>query len=224
MSSRTGGRSPKSSKAHRPPLTRDQVLRAAVKLADSGGIKSLSMRKLAHSVGVEAMSLYNHVPNKDEILSGIVELVAQEIDLAEDETDWRIGMRRRVMSAHQLLSIHPWAATIWMTSGTPGTGRLGFGNAVLGGLRKAGFSTDVVYHAFHVLQSHLLGYTLAESNFELDEDQLKKVAKRFLENFPAEQYPDLAEHIRHHMEPTEAHKDTFAFGLDLILNSLERLR
>jgi AcrR family transcriptional regulator len=200
------------------------VLRAALRLVDKQGLDALSMRKLAQELGVEAMSLYNHVENKDDILKGIVELVAAEVDLAEDEADWQKAMRRRVLSAHEVLDRHPWAAPLWMRRGGAGGSRMRYADAVLRGLREAGFSPDLAYHAFHVLQSHVLGFALQEQNLGLDTRDLKKRAARFLERFPATEYPDLAEHVRQHLEPREAHGGTFEFGLDLILDSLERLR
>src|SRR4051812_38240621 len=102
------------STAKRRTLTRERVLRTAVKLADRHGVDDLSMRRLAKEVGVEAMSLYNHVANKDDLLDGLVELVGEDIDLAEDATDWKSGIRRRVISLHEVFDRHPWAAGLWM--------------------------------------------------------------------------------------------------------------
>jgi AcrR family transcriptional regulator len=201
------------------------VLRAALRLVDKQGLDALSMRKLAQELGVEAMSLYNHVANKDEILRGITELVAAEIDLAEDESDWRQAMRRRVLSAHEALARHPWAPSLWMRrGGGRGGAQMRYSDTVLRGLREAGFSPDLTYHAFHVLQSHVLGFALQERNLGFDARELKKRAARFLERFPATEYPDMAEHVRQHLEPHDAQRGTFEFGLDLILESLERLR
>ena len=200
------------------------MLRAALRLVDRNGIDALSMRKLAQELGVEAMSLYNHVENKDEILKGIVELVAAGVDLAEDEADWQKAMRRRVLSAHEVLDRYPWAAPLWMRRGGAGGSRMRYADTVLRGLREAGFSPDLTYHAFHVLQSHVLGFALQEQNLGLNTYPLKKRAERFLRKFPAAEYPDLAEHVRQHLEPHDAQRGTFEFGLDLILDSLERLR
>jgi AcrR family transcriptional regulator len=200
------------------------VLRAALRLVDKQGLDALSMRKLAQELGVEAMSLYNHVENKDEILKGIVELVVAEVDLAEDEPDWQTAMRRRVLSVHEALARHPWAAPLWMRRGGGSGARMRYANAVLRGLREAGFSPELTYHAFHVLQSHVLGFSLQEQNLGLDTRDLKKRAARFLQRFPATEYPDLADHVRQHLEPHDAQRGTFEFGLDLILDSLERLR
>jgi AcrR family transcriptional regulator len=182
------------------------------------------MRKLAQELGVEAMSLYNHVANKDEILDGIVELVANAIELPPDETDWQAAMRRRVISAHEALSRHPWAARLWMGGRTMGGARPRFANSVLRGLREAGFSDDLTYHGFHVLQSHVLGFALQERSFDFSKKKLEQMAARFLREFPADEYPDLAEHVKQHLEPHDAHRGTFEFGLDLILDGLERLR
>jgi AcrR family transcriptional regulator len=210
--------------APRARLTRERVLRAAVALADKGGIEAVTMRRLAKELGVEAMSLYNHVVNKDDILDGIVELVASEIDLAPGEADWRAGMRRRATSAHEVLLQHPWACSLWMSSPTFGPARMRFADSVLRGFREAGFSGDLTYHAFHVLQSHVMGFTLYVASFQFDLEELEELAGTFLRDFPADEYPDLAEHIRQHMEPSEEHEGTFLFGLDLILDGLERLR
>lgn len=200
------------------------MLRAAITLADGGGIKALSMRKLAQELGVEAMSLYNHVANKDDILDGIVELVASEINLAPDGVDWKAAMRLRATSAHDVLLRHPWACNLWMSSQTFGPARMRFADSVLRGFREAGFAEDLTHHAFHVLQSHVMGYTLYVASFQFDREGLKELAAGFLREFPADEYPDLAEHIRQHMEPSDGHQGTFAFGLDLILDGLERLR
>ena len=200
------------------------MLRAAIALADEGGIKALSMRRLAQQLDVEAMSLYNHVANKDDILDGMIELVAGDFDLALDADDWRTATRRRATSAHQVLSRHAWAAAIWMSSQSFGPERMRFSDAVLRGFREGGFSDDLTYHAFHVVQSHILGYTLYLSSFQIDVGDLKEFAAAFLEAFPADQHPDLAEHIGQHMEPHEGHQGTFEFGLELILDGLERLR
>jgi AcrR family transcriptional regulator len=211
-------------KPQRTPLSRDRVLEAAVALVDEGGIDALSMRKLAQQLGVEAMSLYNHVAGKDDILDGILELVAGEIDLARDAVDWRAAVRRTAISAHETLTAHAWAGSLWTTRRTVGGARLAFADSILRGLREGGFSPELTYHAFHVLQSYVMGVTLQERNLRFEPGELKEMAERFLRDFPADDYPDLAEHIRQHVEPTEGHGGTFEFGLDLILDSLERLR
>jgi AcrR family transcriptional regulator len=208
----------------RTPLSKDRVLRAAMALADEGGIKTVSMRKIAQELGVEAMSLYNHVASKDEIIDGIVDLVATDIDLAPDGADWKAAMRRRAISAHEQLLEHPWAANLWMSGQTFGAARMRYADAVLRGFREGGFPEELTYHAFHVLQSHVMGFTLYVASFDFDVEELEELAATFLETFPADEYPDLALHIRQHAEPGEEHEGTFEFGLDLVLDGLERLR
>lgn len=210
--------------AQRTPLSKERVLRAAMALADDGGIKAVSMRKIAQELGVEAMSLYNHVASKDEIVDGIVDLVATEIDLAPTGDDWKEAMRRRVISAHEVLLQHPWACSLWMSSETLGGPRMRYADAVLRGFREGGFPEELTYHAFHVIQSHIMGFTMYVASFEFDVEDLERLAAEFLETFPADEYPDLADHIRQHAEPGDEHEDTFEFGLELVLDGLERLR
>ena len=195
-----------------------------MELADEGGIEAVSMRKIAHALGVEAMSLYNHVASKADILDGIVDLVATEVDLALTGDDWKEAMRRRVISAHEVLLKHPWAANLWMSSQTFGDARMRYADAVLRGFREGGFSEELTYHAFHVVQSHIMGFTMYVASFDFDVEELEQLAADFLETFPVDEYPDLALHIRQHAGPGEEHEGTFEFGLDLVLDGLERLR
>ena len=170
------------------------------------------------------MSLYNpHAANKDDLLDGILELVAGEIDLASEEADWKAGMRRRAISATRR-SAHSWAGNLWMSSRSFGGARMRYAESVLQGLRRGGFSPDLTYHAFHVLQSYVMGVTLQEQNLQFEPGELKALAERDPRDFPADEYPELAEHVRQHMEPTESHGGTFEFGLELVLDGLERLR
>ena len=167
--------------AKRTPLTRDRILSAAMKLADDGGINAVSMRKIAQELGVEAMSLYNHVASKDDIIDGIVDLVAAEIDLAPDNADWKAAMRRRVISAHEVLLQHPWAASLWMSSQTFGGARMRYADAVLRGFREGGFPDGLTYHAFHVIQCHVMGFTMYVASFDFDVEELERLAADFLE-------------------------------------------
>jgi AcrR family transcriptional regulator len=124
-----------ASAAPRIPLSRERVLRAAIVLADEGGIEALSMRKLAKELGVEAMSLYNHVANKDEIFDGIIDLVASEIDLPADGTDWKTAMRESAISTRDVFLRHPWASSLWM-SRQGGSARLRRGDWMLRPLQR----------------------------------------------------------------------------------------
>jgi len=174
------------------------VLRAALALADEGGIDALSMRKLAQELGVEAMSLYNHVANKDDIIDGILDLVASEMDPPPDGVDWKTAMRRSAISTHEVLMRHRWAGPLWMSPRKVSPARLRDGDAILRALREGGFSKDVTYHAFHALQSHVLGFTLYLLNFRFDTADLDEMAVGFLRDFPADEYPYLAEHVEQH--------------------------
>jgi AcrR family transcriptional regulator len=200
------------------------VLHAALALADEGGIEALSMRKLAQELGVEAMSLYNHVANKDDILDGIVDLVASEIDLPSHGIEWKTALRESAISAHEALSRHPWAGSLWMAPRKVSPVRLRHGDAVLRTFREAGFSKELTYHAYHTFQGHVFGFTLQELNFPYDAEQLKELAANFIRDFPADEYPYLAEHITQHMDPGDDQQGAFEIGLDLILDGLERLR
>ena len=208
----------------RRPLTRERVLQKALELADRGGAEGLSMRKLAQELGVEAMSLYNHVENKDDILEGIVDLVAGEVELPADDEDWKAALRRTATSAHDAFGRHPWAAALWLTPGKPSGPRLRYADSILRTLRRGRFSAPLTYHGYHSVIIHVLGYTLQEQNLRLRGDELEQMAAKFLREFQADDYPDLAEHIKQHMAPGEEHQGAFAFGLELVLDGLERLR
>ena len=213
----------KQTDAPRTPLNKERVLRAAIELADAEGIDALSMRRLAKELGVEAMSRYNHVANKGEILDGIIDLVAGEFDLPSDENDWKVAMRRNAVSSRDVLLRHRWATSIWMTQGG-GPARLRNGDWMLRTLRQAGFSPELIYHAFHILESYVLGYTLQQLNFPYKGEELAGLAADFLKQIPVEDYPDLVEHIHQHIEPHDEETSGFELGLDLILDGLDRAR
>ena len=207
----------------RKPLSKERVLRAALALADAEGIEALSMRRLAKDLGVEAMSLYNHVANKDEILDGIIDLVAGEFELPADAGDWQTAMRRHLISARDVLLRHSWATALWMRQGG-GTARMRNGDWMLRTLREAGFPKELMYHAFHILESYVQGYTLQQLNFPYKGEELAGMAANFLQQLPAGAYPELVEHIQQHLEPHDEETSGFALGLDLILDGLDRAR
>jgi len=209
----------------RAPLTRERVLRAAVELADTSGIESLSMRKLGQELGVEAMSLYNHVANKDEILDGIVDLVFGEIALPSGEGDWKPAMRNRATSAHQALIRHPWAPSLMQSRTRPGPATMRHHDSVLGSLRNAGFTLVMAAHAVSVIDGYVYGFALQQINIPLQSrEQVAVVGESILRQLAGE-YPHLAEMITDHaMKPGYDYAQEFEFGLDLILDGLERLR
>ncbi len=208
-------------KKARPTLTRDRVLHAAVAFADEHGVEALSMRVLAREVGFGVMSLYNHVANKDEMLDGMIELVADEIEAPPSlNGDWKVAMRKTAISAHQVLVRHAWASGMWSSRG-PGPAKLRHMEAILRCLREAGFSVETACRGFHAISTHILGFTLQKLDFPVAPQDLSDVASRFLEDMPADEFPFFAEHVRHHVEgPNQP--DSFEFVLDLILDGLER--
>ncbi len=148
----------------RARLNRDKVVGAAIALADANGIESLSMRKLGGELGVEAMSLYNHVSNKGDLTDGMIDGVFAEIDLPSGGTDWRTAMRRRAISVRKVLARHPWATGLMESRTTPGPATLRHHDAVLGILRAAGFSIVLAAQASSVLDSYIYGFVLQERN------------------------------------------------------------
>jgi AcrR family transcriptional regulator len=208
----------------RVPLSRDRVLLAAIGLADRAGIESLSMRRLGQELGVEAMSLYNHVANKDDILNGIVEIAESEIELPAPGTGWKAALRKTAISAHDVFERHPWAASLTLSISGTRPARWRYMNAILGCLREAGFSADVTDLAYHSLESHIAGYTLWASQLDVDEMQLPDLAATFLKEIGGGDYPYLVEHVHQHLKERDPQEEgAFAFGLDLILDGLERV-
>jgi len=209
----------------RSPLSRDRVLRAALALADKDGIESLSMRRLGQDLGVEAMSLYNHVANKDDILDGIVDLVFSEIDLPKSGAAWKKAMRERAISARAALLRHPWATSLMQSRTKPGPATMRHHDSVLGSLRTSGFTLVMAAHAFSVIDGYVYGFALQQINLPLQSrEQVSVVGESILRQLAGD-FPYLAEMITDHaMKPGYDYADEFEFGLDLILDGLERLR
>jgi AcrR family transcriptional regulator len=205
----------------RIPLSKERVLRAAIAFADEQGIEALSMRKLAKELGVEAMSLYKHVANKDEILAGVLDLVASEIELP-DGPDWRTALRRNAISTRDVFVRHRWAGRLWMSQQSGGPERLRLANWMLKTLREAGFSGDLIYHAFHILEAHILGFTVMQLSFPYKGEELAGMTDSFLAEI-GDGYPDLVEHVKGHLEPPQG-EGGFELGLDLLLDGFERAR
>ena len=207
----------------RIPLSRERVLRAAIELADEGGIESLSMRKLGQALGVEAMSLYNHVAGKDDILNGIVDIVESDIDLPSAGKKWKAALRTTAISAHDVFERHPWAASLTLSTTGARPARWRYMNSILGCLREAGFSADTTDLAYHALESHIAGYTLWAAQLGVDEDELPDLAAAFIGELPPGM-PYLIEHVEQHLKERDPENEgAFAFGLDLILDGLERI-
>jgi AcrR family transcriptional regulator len=215
--STAGGRTP------RIPLTRERVLHAAVALADASGSETLSMRKLGDALGVEAMSLYNHVANKEDLLDGMIDVVFGEIDLPSRGEHWKTAMRQRAISARRVLSRHGWAIGFMESRSSPGPATLRHHDAVIGCLRAAGFSIELAAHAFSVLDSYIYGFALQERSLPFrTPEETAELAKDILSAVPADEYPFLAElTARHVLQPGYDYGDEFEYGLELILDGLE---
>jgi AcrR family transcriptional regulator len=212
--------------APRTPLSTERVLQAAVKLADREGVGSLTMRRLAKQLGVEAMSLYHHVPGKQALLDGMVDLVFGEIELPADDGDWKAAMRRRAVSAREVLGRHPWAIALMESRRTPGPANLRHHDAVLGCLRRAGFPVALTAHAYSILDAYIYGFALQEASLPFDTpEETAELASEMMEAFPAaDAYPHLTElAVEHVLQPGYDYGDEYDFGLELILDGLERL-
>ena len=209
----------------RTPLGRERVLRAAVVLADEEGIESLTMRGLGLRLGVEAMSLYNHVANKDDILDGMVDLVVSEIDLPPDAVGWREAMRRRAISAQAVFSRHPWASALIDSRESSGPTRLRYFDWMLGTLRQAGFTIEMTARACSILDSYIYGFGRQQLNMSAGPDvKPEEIAEAFLQGIPADEYPHLREMVvEYAMAAGHDESADFDFGLNLILNGLQRL-
>ena len=207
----------------RPPLNRDRVLQAAVALADESGIDSLTMRKLGEALGVEAMSLYNHVANKVDLLDGMIDLVFGEIDLPTD-APWREAMHRRAGSARRALTRHRWAIGLMESRRSPGEATLRHHDAVIGILRAGGFSVALAAHAFSALDSYIYGFALQEATLPFETgEQTAELAEMILGSLSPDQYPHLRELTAEHvLKPGYDYGNEFEFGLDLMLDGLER--
>jgi AcrR family transcriptional regulator len=216
---------PTPSPGSRVPLSRERVLSAAVLLADEDGLESLTMRELGLRLGVEAMSLYNHVANKDDILDGMVDLVVSEIDLPADAVDWKEAMRRRAISAQAVFSRHPWASGLVDSRESSGPARLRYFDWVIGTLRRAGFTLELAVRAFSLLDSYIYGFGRQQLNMSAGgEIKLEETGEAFLRALPADEYPYLREMVvEHAMKSGYDDSADFGFGLDLILDGLQRL-
>jgi len=216
--------------AARQPLNRERILNAAVDLADRDGIDALSMRRLGGELGVEAMALYRHVGNKEELFDGMVDLVVSEIDPAAESADWKQNFRSRVLSARQALLRHRWASAAIVSRENASLTMMAYMDSMAGILRDGGFSVDLTHHAMHVLGSRVLGFVQElydDSNAAtLDPTVVEQMREQL-----AGQFPHIAEILEKvsHDEATIVGAGCddqweFEFGLDLILDGLERKR
>jgi AcrR family transcriptional regulator len=221
----------------RTPLSEQRVLETAVALAQREGLESLTMRRLAEELGAGAMTLYHYVPNKEKLLDGMVDIVFGEIELPTNDVDWKTAMRRRALSTREALNRHRWAVGLMESRTTPGPASLRLHDAVLGCLREAGFSIEMTIQAYSVQDAYIYGFALQEKSIPFDDaegaaavavaqykeyDELE--AERQLGEL-AEAFPYLAEVVAGHVAKVGYDFATaFEYGLDLILDALERRR
>ena len=218
MSTRT-----KRAARHRAPLNRDRVLHAALALADEGGIEALTMRGIGEALGVEAMALYRHVANKDDMVDGLVDLVFGEIDLPAPGADWKTAMRERAISVRDALMRHRWAIGLMESRRNPGPANLRHHDAVIGILRASGFDMATAAHVYPLLDSYIYGFAMTQMNLPFEStSEITEVAESMLQAFPVNAYPNLAAFITEHaMKPGYDHANEFEWGLDVILRGLE---
>ena len=212
----------------RAPLSRARVLRTAVALADRHGLGALSMRKLGEELGAGAMSLYHYVPNKERLLDGMIDIVFGEIEPPSLDVDWKTAMRDRALSTREALRRHPWAIGEMEGRGNHGPANLRVHDAVLGCLRAAGFSLEMTVHAYSVQDAYIYGFALQERDLTPQTaDDFAAVAEQQMQDYQAvlADYPHLVEVVGGHVAQAGYDYSTeFLFGLDLILDGLERLR
>jgi AcrR family transcriptional regulator len=207
----------------RQTLTRDRVLEGAVALADEIGIEELTIRRLAEVLGTKPMTIYYHVPSKDEIVDGMVEVVFSEIDKPPADEDWRSAIRRRCVSARTVISRHPWAAPLMESRTSPGPENLGHHEAVLACLRRGGLSWQMTAHAYAVLDAFVYGFAFQEATLPRQvEGEFVEVARDIAAAFDPGAFPNLVDFtVNHVFQPGYEFGDSFEFGLDLILDGIE---
>jgi AcrR family transcriptional regulator len=206
----------------RPRLTAERVLAGAVALADEIGIDQLTIRRLADALEVKPMSIYHHVPNKEAIIDGMVDLVFAEIENPDADLDWSSAIRRRCSSARVVLGRHPWATPLMETRTSPGPATLAHHDAVLGCFRRGGMSLEMTAHAYALVDAYVYGFALQEASLPATSGtDIAELAAQVIEHFPAGEYPHLFEFTTGHvLKPGYDSSREFDFGLDLILDGL----
>jgi len=210
------------SRKDRIPLWRDRVLHAAVAHADDAGLEGFTMRRLAQVLNVAPMALYRHVASKDDLVDGMIDLVFSEVELPSADLGWQAWMRRRAILVHQALLRHPWAIGLMESRRRPGPASLRHHDAVIGRLRRAGFSIGMTAHAYSLLDAYIYGFAMSEASLPSEPGmETSELAAVMSEQFPADAYPHLAEFtVQHVMRPGYDFGDEFEYGLDLILAGL----
>lgn len=211
--------------AQTQPLTRTRILSAAMDVADAHGIGALTMRALADRLNRKPMAVYHHFHGKEEILDGLVDMVFGQIEDPQPGKDWRTQMSRRCHSARAVLGQHPWVIALMENRKNPGPNTIGHHDAVIGTLRRDGFSVTLAAHAYALIDSYIYGFAVQEAGLPFKSDDVEDVVVEILDPLPLEQYPHLAELATDHvMQPGYDFGDEFDFGLELILDGLAAKR
>ncbi|MCP5024981.1 MAG: TetR family transcriptional regulator [Actinomycetia bacterium] len=207
------------------PLTAQRVLAGAIALADRIGIEPFTIRKLAIELDVKPMTIYHHLPNKEAILDGMVDIVFSEIELPPVATFWKTAIRLRSVSAREVLGHHPWAAPLMESRTSPGFATLRHHDAVLGCFRQGGFSVPMTAHAYAIIDSFIYGFALQEANLPFGGgDEIAELADSIMKDFPVDEFPHLAELTGQHvLQPGYGFGHSFEVGLDLLLDGLEAM-
>jgi AcrR family transcriptional regulator len=213
----------KTAASNRPALTRERVIEAAIAMADASGVEALTIRKLATELDVWPMAIYHHVPNKDSIIDGMVDLVFDKIDIPPTDHDWKTAIRQRSVSAREVLARHRWAAPLMESRKTAGPATLRHHEAVLDCLRNGGLSIEMSAHAYALIDAFIYGFALLEANLPATGGQdMADLAETIIDPLPAELYPRLIELTTEHvLQAGYDFGNEFDFGLDLILNGLQ---
>ncbi len=212
----------RSGKRRAGSLSKEAIIKMAIKMADKDGLSKLSMRNLAKKLNVEAMSLYNHIKNKDDILDAIVDQIFREVSWST-EVNWKEAMRQRSISIREVLHKHPWAIHLLESRQNPGPITLAYHDRVIRCLRQANFSLRLTGHAFSALDSYTYGFIIQEQNLPFEnQEQLKQVASVILNNFPKDEYPSLFEFTSDYiLQPGYSHSKEFLYGLELVIEGLD---
>jgi AcrR family transcriptional regulator len=207
----------------RPGLNRERILQAALAFVDNHGVGGLTMRRLGDELGFEAMSLYHYVSSKGDLLDGILDLVLDETEPPVTEREWASAVRISAVSVNQALRRHPWAGALLTSSAGLRPARLRYMDSLLGRLRQAGFPADATYHAYHVLDGFIFGFSLWQTTHTYTDEEVTHLAAAFETAISSDAYPHLAEHGTQHFQPGPIHEvDPFELGLDLILHGLTK--
>jgi AcrR family transcriptional regulator len=209
--------------ARRPALSEERIVGAAVRVADRGGVARVSMRNVGKELGVEAMSLYHHLAGKDALLDGLADWIFTQIELPEPHESWRSAMGERAGSARRALAAHPWALNLIESRRSPGPALLAHHEGVLACLRHNGFSIALAAHTSSAIDAYVYGFVLTELNLPFDTTESVNEFASEVQLLLADTYPHLAEMVTDHvMGQNYAYANEFEFGLDLILDSVER--